>query len=386
MSQPRRRPAIAAALAAAILAAGCGSSAPAATPAPRAPAPPSLDTSLVTAAGTWAVAEMGGSAAQYNNFWQLFVRPAGSTRWKLATPPGVADNGGLVLAGGGGQSLITAFRPSQDLTYTPLAVTGDGGQAWSSAGPLNAVLARLPDALAAAPHGGQLLALLSNGAAMLADPGYSSWRIIASQTSVSATPVGQRCGLQNLTAVAFTPSGVPLLAGTCRHPGIAGIFAYGNGAWRAAAPALPAAFMRLPIAVLRLAPAADGMVALLEAGTGPGASLLGAWSAGHGSWTVSAPFRLNGASLTAASFGPGGEAAVMLGEKRGETVAGHGSSWQPLPHLPAGTVTLATGPEGNLDALAVHRAAMTVWQLAPGSSTWTTTQTIDVPIEFGSSS
>ena len=41
---------------------------------------------------------MGGSAAQYNNFWQLFVRPARSDRWQLVTPPGMASNGGFILA------------------------------------------------------------------------------------------------------------------------------------------------------------------------------------------------------------------------------------------------------------------------------------------------
>ena len=105
MKRPgRRRPPPRVALAAAMLAAGLRQRARPAPPArrPRPPPPaPSLDTSLVTAAGTWAVAVMGGSVAQDNNFWQLFIRPAGSTRWKLVTPPGTADNGGLVLAGGG---------------------------------------------------------------------------------------------------------------------------------------------------------------------------------------------------------------------------------------------------------------------------------------------
>ncbi len=55
---------------------------------------------------------MGGSAASHNNFWQLFVRPAGSAEWKLVTPPGVADNGGLVTADVGAQSLITGI-PAQ---------------------------------------------------------------------------------------------------------------------------------------------------------------------------------------------------------------------------------------------------------------------------------
>jgi hypothetical protein len=85
-------------LAAAVLSAGCGSAARQAG-APASPAqPPSLATSLVTATGTWAVAVMGGPAAEHDNFWQLFVRPAGTGRWRLATPPGVASNGGLVLA------------------------------------------------------------------------------------------------------------------------------------------------------------------------------------------------------------------------------------------------------------------------------------------------
>jgi hypothetical protein len=59
-----------------------------------------------------------GSAASHNNFWQLFVCPAGCGRWRLATPPGVPGNGGLVVAGGSGQSVVTAFRPSQYLTFT----------------------------------------------------------------------------------------------------------------------------------------------------------------------------------------------------------------------------------------------------------------------------
>ena len=103
MSRPARRPAIALALAGAVLAAGCGSAAPPSRgPATQPARPvPSLNTSLVTAAGTWAVAVMGGSAAQHNNFWQLFMRPAGTTRWKLVTPPGTADNGGLARPGSG---------------------------------------------------------------------------------------------------------------------------------------------------------------------------------------------------------------------------------------------------------------------------------------------
>jgi hypothetical protein len=115
---------------------------------------------------------MGGSAAQYNDFWQLFLRPAGSTRWQLVTPPGTADNGGLVLAGSDGQPLVTGFRPSQNLTFSPLIQTRDGGHAWSSVGPLDAALASTPDALAINPGSASLLALLAGGTAEMAAPGY----------------------------------------------------------------------------------------------------------------------------------------------------------------------------------------------------------------------
>ena len=56
-----------------------------------------------------------------------------------------------------------------------------------------------------------------------------------------------------------------------------------------------------------------------------------------------------------------------------------------LPALPNGTATLAPGPSGGFDALAVHRTRLTVWQLGPGTATWRTTQTMNVPVQFGSS-
>ena len=259
------------ALASAALTAGCGAAASSGPgPAPGAPSAGAsfLATSLGTASGTWAITVMGGSAASHNNFWQLFVRPAGSAEWKLVTPPGVADNGGLVTADTGGQSLITGIRPSQDLTYTPLTTTRNGGQAWSPAGPLDAALANAPDALAAAPGTGRLLALLTNGTVKAAAPGYTRWTTLATQSSLATTPAGRRCGLTALTAVTFTPSGTPLLAGRCSRPGTAGIFAAKNGTWQAAGPALPATLDHQHTTVLRLTRTSNGDVALLETGTG----------------------------------------------------------------------------------------------------------------------
>jgi hypothetical protein len=382
-----RRALAAVALTATALTAGCGAAAgsgPGAAPPPAGTA--LLATSLVTPAGTWAIAVMGGSASSHNNFWQLFARPAGSTDWKLVTPPGVASNGGLVASAAGAGPLITGIRPSIDLTYTPLTLTRDGGQAWSATGPLDAALAAAPDALAAAPGTGRLLALLTDGTVKAATPGYTRWTTLTSQRSLAATPAGRRCGLAGLTAVAVTPAGVTVVAGRCSRTGTVGIFAAANGTWQAAGPALPAGLDHQAATVLRLTRASAGVEALIQTGTGPEASLLGAWSAGHGGrWAVSSPIRLHGARLASASFGPGGAVSLLLTGNRGEAITGTGAAWRSLPVLPAGTATLTAGPSGGLDALAVHRTRLTVWQLGPGSAGWRVTQAMNVPIQFGSS-
>jgi hypothetical protein len=372
-------------LALTVLSAGCGSAAGQAS-SPASPAPPlSLTTSLDTATGTWAVAVLGGSAASHNNFWQLFVRPAGTSKWRLVTPPGVASNGGLVVASPAAGPVVAGFRPSQDLTYSPLATTHDNGTAWTPA-ILDAGLANVPDALAAAPAGGRLLALLTNGNADISGPHGTGWTTLASQHSLAGTAAATRCRPASLTAAAFSPAGVPLLAASCARPGTAGIFAYTGGSWHPAGPTLAASYAHQAITVLRLTTTGSGTTALLATGSGPAARLLTATSADSGThWTLSPALPLNGARLTSASFGTAGAAAVTLTGNRADTLTAAASSWRPLPPLPPGTVTLAQGPAAGWDALAIHGTRLTVWQLAPGARTWATTQTINVPIQFGSS-
>ena len=204
-------------LAAAVLAAGCGSAA-SRTATPATPARPlSLATSLTTATGTWAAAVMGGSAASHNNFWQLFVRPTGASTWRLATPPGVASNGGLVLAGLTSGALLAGFRPSQDLTYSPLATTKSDGKSWSP-GLLDHPLADLPGALAAAPGDGGLLALLADGTTEIASPLGKPWARLTTQRTLAESPAGSRCRPGSLTGAAFSPSGQPMLAASLRAP------------------------------------------------------------------------------------------------------------------------------------------------------------------------
>ena len=376
-------------LAAMVLIAGCGSAAaPAASSGESSGtvgAASPLATSLDTAAGTWAVAVMGGTAASHNNFWQLFMRPADSQRWKLVTPAGTADNGGLVLAADG-PLVISAFRPSQNLTFTPLTATRNGGLAWASTGPLDGALADVPDALAVDPANGQLAALLADGTTELAAPGYTSWHPLTTRRALAKTPAGRTCGLQELTAAAYTPSGVPLLAGGCSRPGVAGVFAETRGTWQAAGPAIPSSESRQQITVLRLSRTADQTVALLGVGSGRAADVLAAWSSDNGrQWALSPPLALGGASPASASFSSEGTVAVSAANGRAEMIASAAGEWESLPTLPAGTAALTPGTGGQAEAMAVDRSTLTIWQLKPLGTEWTKEQTIRVPIQYGSS-
>ena len=347
--------------------AGCGSqAATAASPAPP-PLTTSLATALVTAQGSWAIADMGGPAAAQQNFWQLFVRPAGTSRWSLVTPPGVADNGGLVAAGNT-TSLLIGFRASQSLAFSPLATSTDTGKNWA-AGVLPAALANVPDALSIAPSG-QQLALLGNGTVDASTAG-GSWSQLTSVRALAASPAGRSCGLVGMNAMSFWPNGLKVVAGSCARAGVAGVFTDTNGTWQADGPVLPGQFSGDRVQVLRL----SGTTALLAAGT----SLFAAWYDG-GRWTVSAP--LTGAGQPRASgFGAGGSAWVLLGAGRVQVIGGPGSRWQALPAVPAGTAVLGAG---GYDALAVSGAVLTVWRLTAGA--WAKTQVITVPIVPGSSS
>ena len=383
----QRRHGVALLTAAAILTAGCGATRAPHPPVAAAPAAPSLATSLVTAAGAWTVVPMGGSPA----FWQLFRYPANGTGWSLVTPPGVADNGGLVLADSGGQSLVAGIRPSKDLAFTPLAATPDSGKTWSP-GILDTALADVPDALAAGP-GGHLLALLGNGTAVqsASATGAAGWSALISGRALAAAPAAHACALEGLTAAAFSASGVPLLAGACARPGTAGIFALAGGTWHAVGPALPASLASRAVSTLRLATSGGRTVALLQSGSGRAASLLAAWTTDVGAhWTLGHSLALGGARLRSAGLGPGGALWVMLAGARAQTgpaqtISGPGGSWRALQTLPTGTATLAMDSSGRFHALVTHGAALTDWRLDPGASQWRSAQTINVPIQFGSS-
>jgi hypothetical protein len=408
----RRRPwaAAAAVAAAGCLLAGCTSAQPPApAPAPSAATGP-LATSLAQAGGrAWAIVAMGGSAADGNSFWEVFTRPFGSSQWALVTPPGVADNGGLVAAvPPAAQGLDIAVRPSQNLTFSPLALTGNGGKTWAT-GLVDASVAAVPDALALG--GGRMLVLLGDGAIdqaatwVAGTPGHgvsgsaqpsasAAVTRLAAPGAIAGSAAGRDCHVTALTAVSLTAAGTPLVGASCARPGVAGIFTPAGAGWRAAGPALSGTLASQPVKVLRLTTGdRAGTMVLLQSGTGGSASLLAAWTGDGTHWTVSPPLPLNGAQVLSSGAGQGATAAwVLLSGGRAATIArptapsAPGAAWRPLPAPPHGTAVLAPGPGGALDALAVSGgSALTVFRLTPAGA-WQQTQIVSVPVQLGSSS
>ena len=348
--------------------AGCGSQAATVitSQAPAAETAP-LATSLATAQGLWAIVPMG-DATDTGRFWQLFVRPAGpAATWSLATPPGVADNGGLVAAGTP-SSLLIGFRPSQGLAFSPLATSTDAGKNWAPS-VLPAALADVPDALSIAPSGTGL-ALLADGTVETSSPA-GTWSRLTTVPALAASAAGRRCGLTGVIATSFGQNGVKIVAGSCSRTDVAGVFTQTAGGWQLTGPNLG---ITRSVQVLRLA----GSTALLRSGT----SLYAAWYAG-GRWTVSPPLAGAG-ELAASGFGGGGSAWVLPGSGRPEVVSEPGGRWQALPAAPAGTVVLAPGtPAQALSVSGTGGTVLTVWRLSAGS--WVKAQVINVPIGAGSS-
>ena len=375
--------AIGAVLAGTCLIAGCAASAGTSTQQTAAPVVTSpLVTSLATVSGqTWAVVAMGGSATQASSFWELFTRPGASAEWQLVTPPGIADNGGLIAAApAAGQRLDIAVRPSQGLTFSPLALTGDGGKTWGT-GLVDASIAAVPDALAGG--GGKMLALLADGT--IDQAAGANWTRLAGPGTIGASAAARGCQVAGLTAVTLTSSGTPLAAASCARPGVVGIFARTAGTWDAVGPALTGPIAARQVQVLRLTATSTGNIALIRAGTGASASLLAAWSSDGIHWTVSSPLSGGSGQVSASGTGASGTVWLLLGSGRAETVSGPGAAWRVLPSTPPGTATLAADPGGALDALAVSGAKLTVYRLSL-AGTWSKTQVLNVPIQSGSSS
>ncbi len=363
---------------------GAGAAGP---PELRAP----LSSAITTAAGSWAIAAMGHLNDPTNTFWELFFRAPGATRWSLVTPPGVADNGGLVATASSGP-LSVGFEPTQLLHYSPLAQTSDGGAHWTPA-LLPTALAAVPDALAYEPAGpgvpGRALALVRSGRVLASTASLATWFPLVS-TSVLNAAGSRSCGVVSLRALSLGPGDTPLVGTGCRRAGQVGVFTQTGGLWRNTGPTLDGLLSRSVTEVLRLDVVDSLTAGLVSASNESGTSLVAVWRPPGGPWTVSAPLPV-GAHARILSTGVGADAELLvLFESPGgiptPATISPGGSWTRLPAPPAGAVTLAPTSDGSVDAFSVSGSALRVYTLTQGSNTWVRSQSMAVPIAYGSSS
>jgi hypothetical protein len=387
------------ALAAAVALAACGSAssaAPASSATATGAAAVSMGTSVATSTDTWAVLPMSADPA----FWQVFARSGNSPAWKLVTPPGVADNGGLVVSAGGANSLSVAVRPSQNLLFSPLAATSDGGASWSAGAPLTAEVADSPDAFAA--DGASLVALLGDGTIETSADSGTTWSVIAKPGAIAASAAGQGCGgTVRVTAVSFAAATIAVTSGkatvtstnvlagaTCGTTGGAALFSYSPGpGWQRVSLPTSGQLVRLT-GGMALVQGKSGLSALWR-GTGWYAyaplSPASTPQPAPTDWSTSAALPASGPVIASGTLALGG-AWVLLSGGRAALIGGPGQQWTLLPPVPAKTTVLAAGPDGATDALAVSGSTLTVWRLAAKATVWQKVEAVSVPVQVGSSS
>ena len=375
-------------LSAAVLSAcsSAGDSRAAPSPSPHGLATVPLATSFAGQTGTWATLAMGHLDEPLNTFWQLLYLSDSSSAWEMATPPGVASNGGLVVSFGPSATVTAGFEPSLDLRFSPLAQSTDQGSTWEP-GVLPGGLASVPDSLAASA-GHQYLALLRTGGGdVVTNNGdLAEWKRVASTATLIADPSASACDVEALTAVSFAPNGEELVGAACARGPEVGIFESVDGAWQPIGPSVPAP--EGPTQVLRLVATAAGTTALVSAGEGRARRLVALWSSdGVKSWSVSASLPLGRGSLTSTGVTATGGLIVTVrgadGSASASAISPSGGPWRPLAPLPAGTSVVVGAPDGVFDALIADQSSLDVDTL--GSGGWHRTQTLNVPIQYGSS-
>jgi hypothetical protein len=330
---------------------------------------------------------MGRNDGEFDLFWQLFSLNARTGHFALVTPPGVADNGGLMVAPDAtGTTALVGIGASQGLTFSPLALTANRGETWIQGG--------LPDALDAAPSvlgfdtAGDALALVNGTAQTVLDRSGSltSWKTIATRDTLANTPAGHSCVIGSLEAVALGPGEIPLVGASCREPDTPGVFVDSDAQWHLADIPIPVRLVDDLFAVVRLQPSS----ALFAAVHGKTASIVAAWEPTlERPWALSPPLAVGSIEdLIASGTGPGETQFVLVRDQktvRAEIVSGPGANWHSIPPLPRDVATLAFAPNGTLYALGVNDTLLYVWRLAASRQSWVKAQTIKVPIVFGSS-
>ena len=359
--------------------------APEVTTGAGSPTPPASP--LASSSQSFVTVAMGRPPAVADTFWQLLVR-AGAGPWRIVTPPGVAANGGLVVAGSAPSGLLSAFVPSQQLRFTPLARSAGTPSPWRAA-ILPAALAPLPDALAVTPNGGAL-ALVRRDSVEVSSTALGSWHPLVTLRSLRAAPVSARCRLDAFTALAATPAGGVVVGGRCAQAGAVAIIALHNGVWRQLPIVLPSGLATAGIEVLRLRSVTGGLSALMLAAIGARRWLFEARLAPGASGFTSSPALAlaPGEVLESTGVLASGGFVVVVAGRDGERAEAFSAAGPPssLGALPPGTSVVAIGPTGVLEAFVARGGTLTVERRTSAHARFVAAQVLKVPIDYGSSS
>ena len=353
-----------------------------------------IGASATTPSGSSVLIAMGHLRDPSNTFWEMFQRPAGASSWSLRTPPGVASNGGLVLAAPPSGALTVGFLISSDLKFSPVAQSTDGGEKWSP-GELPSPLMAMPDALAVGPTAETLALVATRGDRVLQTSGdLSTWRTLTSVPALTAA--APSCGVRGVTAVAYNDAAHPLLGLACSKKGEVGVLAdtapssTGPSTWRDIGLTLGPA--RGAASVTRLVSTSDGIAGLGQVGSGNRTSIVAFWGSGStDQWSGPTLFQVPGGwsvRATATGGGSGQSLAVLLASgarRRVDVIAGPGASWMTLPSAPRGASGVAADG-AEVDTFVVTGTHLAVWAWTAGATDWSRTASITVPVPYGSSS
>jgi hypothetical protein len=215
--------------------------------------------------------------------------------------------------------------------------------------------------------------------------GLSSWRTLITASGLGLQPAGRSCRPSGLNAVAYLGTSI-LVGASCSQPGGSAVFVWQGSRWQTVGPQVPA---NVKVEVLGFDSDPTSAMALLGDVGQAHAQLMASWSSNGTAWDTSAALPVaTGDHLV--SYGSVGGAGLFVllsgpdGSKQLYQISGPGGGWIQLPPPPAATATVSAAGNG-LEALAVNDTVLTIWTLG-ASGRWVSTQTVRVPIQFGSSS
>ncbi|MGB9112774.1 MAG: hypothetical protein WCF24_08625 [Acidimicrobiales bacterium] len=387
-SSRRARFALLALFAAPLGALGAATSSSGSASASENPPVSSFATSVSIGGTTYAAIPMGELGDQSNTFWQLFRLRAGSTHWQLATPPGIADNGGLVIEGGTPSALSVAIRPSQYLTFTAIATAGEHSS-WSNGGLIPGALVGEPTTFVGTNSVAFAAVNTGGGAILRSKAGGLHWAKIASASSLTNVAAGA-CRVSSVQSLA-TGAGSSLYAGAnCSSGDRAGVFEYVASSWREIGPKLSALGDHASRSVLLLSTSTRGLVAVIVTSSSSTTRLVTARSSSDAkAWETSPSMTLPSSASIISTGALGTSVVYVVWRNNGvfAAISRANGRWQMLPKLPqdAETVAVPPGSSAPIDALGGHRSTFFAWRLDPRTSHWQQTETINVPIIYGSS-